>query len=58
MRPGLAPPQKLARQAGPLPEVAAGAGEAVADRVTRHRVLQPNRKAMEVASAVDISQVG
>lgn len=49
---------KAARQAGPLPEIQAGAGEAVAEGVTRQKVLQPNRKAMEVASAVDISQVG
>ncbi|KAL4441240.1 hypothetical protein ABPG77_011477 [Micractinium sp. CCAP 211/92] len=47
---------KAARQAGPLPEIQLGAGEAVADGVTRQKVLQPNKKAMELASAVDISQ--
>ncbi len=48
---------KAARQAGPLPEIQLGAGETVADGVTRQKVLQPNKKAMELASAVDISQV-
>ncbi|EFN54822.1 hypothetical protein CHLNCDRAFT_134832 [Chlorella variabilis] len=42
---------KAARQAGPLPEIQAGAGEAVAEGVTRQRVLQPNRKAMDAATA-------
>jgi hypothetical protein len=49
---------KAARQAGPLPEIQAGAGEAVAEGVTRQRLLQPNRRALEVATAADISQVG
>ncbi|PRW57272.1 SWI SNF complex [Chlorella sorokiniana] len=47
---------KAARQAGPLPEILAGAGEPVAEGVTRQKVLQPHRKAMEPASLVDISQ--
>ncbi|PSC72177.1 swi snf complex [Micractinium conductrix] len=47
---------KAARQAGPLPEIQAGAGRVVAEGVVQQKVVQPNRKAMEVASAVDISQ--
>lgn len=57
-RPPIAAPQpKAARQAGPVPEIQAGAGQPVADGVTRQKVLQPHRKAMEPASMVDISQV-
>lgn len=41
---------------GPLTEIQQGAGEAVADGVIQQRVLQPNRKAMETSTAVDISQ--
>lgn len=52
------PQVKAARQAGPLAEVLAGGGQAVAEGVVRQQVLQPNRKAMEAASAIDISQVG
>ena len=48
---------KAARQAGPLPEVQAGAGEVVAEGVTKQKVVQPNRKMLEAGSAVDISQV-
>lgn len=52
------PQAKAARQAGPLPEIQAGAGEAVADGVTLQKVVQPNKKAMEPGSAVNISQAG
>ncbi len=48
---------KAARQVGPLPEIQVGAAEAVAEGVTRQKVLQPHRKAMELSSMVDISQV-
>lgn len=56
-RPSLSTQPKAARQAGPLPEIQAGAGVPVAEGVTRQKVLQPHRKAMEPSSLVDISQV-
>ncbi|KAL4857267.1 SWI/SNF complex subunit [Chlorella vulgaris] len=47
---------KAARMAGPLPEIQRGLGEAVAEGVTKQRVLLPNSQAMQPAAVTDVSQ--